>query len=276
MNKRLLLQAKARIAIRKNMFIDTHAHLNYPAVLKDIEAVLERAVQSGVEKIIVPATSYKSSLEVIELVQKYEMLFGAVGIHPTELSDYEESHLKLIDELCAENKIVAVGEIGLDYYWEPFDAAKQKEVLKAQFSIAKSHGLPVIIHNRKSSEDLMQLVCEEYANGKLKGQFHSFSGDREMAKECIRMGFYISFTGNITYKPNESTLLAYEIVKESPVSQLLLETDTPYLPPVPYRGKANEPSFLKHTASKIAELRGISIEELANATTENAKRLFLI
>ena len=258
------------------MFIDTHAHLNCPAIQNDIQAVLDRAYQSGVEQIIVPATSYKTSLEVIELVQKYEMLFGAVGIHPTELSDFEESHLKLIDELCAESKIVAVGEIGLDYYWEPFDAAKQKEVLKAQFSIAKSHNLPVIIHNRKSSEDLMKLVREEYDGGKLKGQFHSFSGDREMAKECTRMGFCISFTGNITYKPNESTLLAFEIVKESPINNLLLETDTPYLPPVPFRGKTNEPSYLKHTAVQIAELRGISTVELANTTTENVKRLFLI
>lgn len=258
------------------MYIDTHAHLNYPAILKDIEAVLERAYSSGVEKIIVPATNLKSSLEVIELIQKYDMLYGAVGIHPTELKDFEESHLAKIDELCRENKIVAVGEIGLDYYWEPYDTALQKEILKAQFRIAKNHNLPVILHNRKSSEDLMQIVREDHDGGKLKGQFHSFSGDRDMAVECIKMGFYISFTGNITYKSNESTLTAYEIVKESPINRLLLETDTPYLPPVPYRGRQNEPSYINHIAEKIAGLRSISASDLAKSTSENAKRLFLL
>ncbi len=258
------------------MFIDTHAHLNHPAFKNNIEEILDRALQNGVEKIIVPATTYKSSLSVVELVQKHDMLYGAVGIHPTELDDYEESHLKLIEELCAEKKIVAVGEIGLDYYWEPYDAARQKEILKAQFRIAKDRNLPVIIHNRNSSVDLMSLVREELEGGKLRGQFHSFSGSIAMANECISMGFCISFTGNITYKPNASTSAAYEIVKEIPISNLLLETDSPYLPPVPFRGKTNESAYVKHTAEKIAELRGISVTELANFTAINAKRLFLL
>jgi TatD DNase family protein len=256
------------------MFIDTHAHLNYPGIQDNIESILKRAAISGVEKIIVPATTYISSLEVVELIQKHDMLYGAVGIHPTELKDFDESHLEKIDGLCKENKIVAIGEIGLDYYWEPYDAELQKNVLKAQLRIAKKHNLPVIIHNRKSSEDLMQILREEYKAGMLKGQFHSFSGDKKMADECIQMGFYISFTGNITYKPNESTLRAYEIIKSAPIDKLLLETDTPYLPPVPYRGKKNEPSYIKYTAGKIAELRGISIDEIGKITVENAKKLY--
>lgn len=256
------------------MFIDTHAHLNYPDILKNMDEILLRAADSGVESIIVPATTYQTSVDITELIQKHKMLYGAVGIHPTELKDFEEKHLSGIEELAKEDKIVAIGEIGLDYYREPYDKELQQRIIKAQFLIAKNAGLPVIIHNRNSTDDLMTIVKEEYDDGKLKGQFHSFSGDEENAKECVQMGFYISFTGNITYKPNAGTLIAYEIVKDTDVHHILLETDTPYLPPVPYRGKQNEPSYVKHTAAKIADLKGISIEELGNVTTANARSLF--
>jgi TatD DNase family protein len=258
------------------MFIDTHAHLNYPDILKDLEEVLQRASDNGVEKIIIPATSYKTSLEIIELAQKHEMLYAAVGIHPTELGDFVETHLSGIETLAKENKVVAIGEIGLDYYWEPYDKELQQHVLRSQFQIAKRMGLPVIIHNRNSSVDLMDVVISEYDNGILKGQFHSFSGDEAMAEKCVGMDFYISFTGNLTYKPNESTLINYSIVKSTDTKHILLETDTPYLPPVPYRGKQNEPSYIKHTAQKIAELKGINIDEVAEISTKNAKKLYNI
>lgn len=258
------------------MYIDTHAHLNYNDLQPELDAILERARTAGVEKIIVPATDLKSSLEIIELIQKYDMLYGAVGIHPTELKDFSEDHLQKIEELCTERKIVAIGEIGLDYHWEPFDAELQKHVLRVQFQIAKTHNLPVIIHNRKSSDDLMKIVREEYDNGKLKGQFHSFSGNIAMAHECIEKGFYISFTGNITYKPNEGTLHTYEIVKAAPITNILLETDTPYLAPMPHRGKKNEPAYVAFTALKIADLKSITVEELGQNTSQNAKVLYSI
>jgi TatD DNase family protein len=256
------------------MFIDTHAHLNYPDIAADIGDYLKRAEDNGVEAIIVPSTSYRTSIEVIELVQKHRMLFGAVGIHPTELKDYEEKHLGAIEELAKQSKIVAIGEIGLDYYWEPYDKGLQRHVLVEQFRIAKRTSLPVIIHNRKSTDDLMEIVREEYEEGALKGQFHSFSAGTKEAAEWVKLGFYISFTGNITYKPNAGTLIAYEIVKNTPVENLLLETDTPYLPPVPYRGRKNEPSYLKYTARKLAELKEMNIESLAEVTVKNAKSLF--
>lgn len=254
--------------------IDTHAHLNDDEVLPYIDEILERAKANGVEKIIVPATNLKSSIQICELVQKHEMLYGAVGIHPNELNDFDVQHLEEIEKLADSPKIVAIGEIGLDYYWKPFDAELEKFVLREQLKIAKRKNLPVILHNRESSEDLINLVSEEYESGKLKGQFHSFSGDETMAKKCVEMGFYISFTGNITYKPNEKTLTAYEIVKQTPLTSLLLETDTPYLPPIPYRGKKNEPSYIIHTAKKIAELKNISEEEVYQQTTANANELF--
>ncbi len=256
------------------MFIDTHAHLNYPDTLNNLDEVLKRAEDSGVTEIIIPATTYHTSLEIVELAQKHKMLYAAVGIHPTELKDFDESHLTLIEELAKENKVVAIGEIGLDFYWQPYDKELQARVIREQFRIAKRCELPVIIHNRNSTNDLMIIVREEYESGKLKGQFHSFSAGIAEAIECVEMGFYISFTGNITYKPNEGTYIAYDIVKNTDASHLLLETDTPYLAPVPYRGKQNEPSYVKHTASKIAELKGLSVEEIGRITSENAKRLY--
>ncbi len=260
------------------MYIDTHAHLNYPDIADEIDAILERAAGAGIEYIIVPATNYSSSLDVIELIQKHDMLYGAIGIHPTELKSatggFHEKHLNEIDNLTSSDKIIAIGEIGLDYYWKPFDKELQQYILKAQLQIAKSRNLPVILHNRESSEDLMQIVSETAEGNKLTGQFHSFSGDEAMAKKCIEMGFYISFTGNLTYKPNEKTLTAYSIVKNTSLENLLLETDTPYLPPVPHRGKRNEPSYIVHTAQKIAELKGLTIEEVGKITTSNAKKLY--
>lgn len=258
------------------MLIDTHAHLNYPDIIANIDDVLLRAADSGIEAIIVPATTYKTSIDIVELVQKHKMLYAAVGIHPTELGDFEEKHLGLIEELTKENKVAAIGEIGLDYYWEPYDKELEIMVFTEQLRIAKRSGLPVIIHNRKSTEDIMRIVKEEYDKGSLRGQFHSFSAGAAEAKECIDMGFYISFTGNITYKPNEGTYTAYDIVRNTPAEHLLMETDTPYLPPVPYRGKQNEPSYLKHTAAKIAELKGITVEKLSEITTANAKNLYKV
>jgi TatD DNase family protein len=258
------------------MYIDTHAHLNDGDIMKDLDMILDRAKSAGIEYIIVPSTNLLNSLVVIELVQKHDMLYAAIGIHPTDLNDFHENHLYEIDKLAKSEKVVAIGEIGLDYYWKPFNKDHQKYILKSQIQIAKNNELPVILHNRESSEDLMMIVNEEYEHGYFKAQFHSFSGSAEMAKNCIEKGFYISFTGNITYKPNEKTREAYEIVKKTPLSNLLLETDTPYLPPVPYRGKQNEPAYLVHTAQKIAELKELDEEELANATSLHAKELFLI
>lgn len=256
------------------MFIDTHAHLNHPELRKDIGAVLERAKNSGIAYIIVPATNYQSSLEVIELAENHDMLFAAVGIHPTELKDFDENHLVEIEKLCKHEKVVAVGEIGLDYYWKPYDKDMEADVLRAQFAIARQNNMPVILHNRESSGDLMKIISEEYQKGRIMGQLHSFSGDPVMAERCIERGFFISFTGNITYKPKEKTLMAYEIAVNCPVENLVLETDSPFLPPVPYRGRRNEPSYLRFTAEKIAELKGINVEDLARITSENAKKLF--
>lgn len=258
------------------MYIDTHAHLNYPELQQNIDEVLERALKAGIKKIIVPATGYQSSLDVIELVQKHDMLFGAIGIHPTELGDFHDKQLYELDSLAKSDKIVAIGETGLDYYWEPFNKELEQYVLRAQIQIAKNNNLPIILHNRESSGDLMHIIEEEYNKEKFSGQFHSFSGGIEMAKKCIEMDFYISFTGNITYKPNDKTKTAIEVLKNVPLENMLLETDSPYLPPVPYRGKKNEPAYLIHTAKKISGIKEIDKEILNEQTTKNAERLYKI
>ena len=256
------------------MYIDTHAHLNYPELHQDIDEILDRAANADIEYIVVPATNYHSSLEVIELVQKHKMLFGAIGIHPTELQDFHENQLYEIDKLAKSEKIVAIGEIGLDYYWKPYDKLMEQYVLRAQIQIAKNNSLPVILHNRESSDDLIRIIEEEYNKSKFTGQFHSFSGDMEMAMKCLKMNFYISFTGNITYKPNDKTRDAKDVVKSIPTDNLLLETDSPFLPPSQYRGKRNEPAYVIQTAGKIAELKGLDIKKLGETTTRNAKKLF--
>lgn len=258
----------------KIYLIDTHAHLNYPAILKNLPEILSRAEDKGIKKIIIPATNYVSSTEIAELIQKHDILYGAAGIHPSEVSSFKQEQLKGIQEIASVKKIVAIGEIGLDYYWKPYDRNLQIYLLDSQIQIALDSDLPVILHNRESSKDLMNTVEKYYKNGKLKAQFHSFSGDMSMAMKCVEMGFYLSFTGNITYKPKASTLNAIDILKKISLENLLLETDTPYLPPLPHRGKQNEPSFLIHTAEKISQIKGIRISELAYSTTQNALRLF--
>jgi len=255
--------------------IDTHAHLNHPELIQDLDEILDRSMNAGIEYIIVPAIDLVTSLDIIELVQKHEMLYAAIGIHPTELEGFHEKNLFDIENLAKSDKVVAIGEIGLDYYWKPYNKELQQHVLKSQIQIAKSNNLPVILHNRESSEDLIHIIESEYKKETFKGQFHSFSGNLDMAKKCIEMGFYISFTGNITYKPNAGTLEAYEIIKNISLTNLLMETDSPYLSPVPFRGKRNEPSYIIHTQEKIAELKEIDKDELEKVTCENAKILFL-
>lgn len=256
------------------MFVDTHAHLNFEDLKNDLPGILERAYDNNVTKIIVPSLSLKSSREVLELCSVSQVLHCAVGIHPNELSDFQERDLYEIEGLCKNTDVVAVGEIGLDYHWKPFDKEKQKFILEAQLEIAKKKNLPVILHNREAFEDLLEIIRTKGAG--LKGQFHAFSGDLQMAKNCTDLGFYLSFAGNITYKPNEDTLIAHQIIKEIGTEYLLLETDSPFLTPEPHRGKVNEPAFIKYTVEKIAELTDNSVREVGRVTSYNAVELYVL
>jgi TatD DNase family protein len=256
------------------LITDTHAHLNHPDLRNNINDIISRAADAGIRYIIIPATDYKSSVEITELVLRHEMLYGAVGIHPSEVMHFREDHLKKIEELASENKIVAIGEIGLDFYWEPYDKELQKYVLEAQLDIAVSRNLPVILHNREASEELMNIISDRKYNRKLKAQFHSFSGSLMMAEECIKLGHYVSFTGNITYKPKPGSQNLIAVVRYVPLDNLLLETDSPYLSPSPMRGKVNEPSYIKHILNKISEIRQLPATEIEIKTWHNSIHFF--
>ncbi|HSW54975.1 MAG TPA: TatD family hydrolase [Ignavibacteriaceae bacterium] len=252
------------------MFIDTHAHLFYPNFFGELDEVISRAKQESVDFILVPATDLKTAEQVVELTKKYDMVYGAVGIHPHDTKDWDESLIPKIEKLAKNKKIAAIGEIGLDYYYDFSPKEKQIEAFKAQIDLALKLDLPIIIHNRDSDEDMMKII-RSYCGSGLKGQFHCFNGSVEDAVELVGMNFMISFTGNITYKKADNLR---RILQHIPPENLLLETDSPFMTPVPHRGKRNEPSYVKFVAEKIAELHKLRIEDVARITSFNAFRIF--
>jgi TatD DNase family protein len=252
------------------MFIDTHSHLFYPNFEDDLDEVIQRARNSGVDFILVPATDLATAKEVTNLTEKYDMIYGAVGIHPHETKDWDSSLLNEIESLASHKKIVAIGEIGLDYFYDYSPKEKQIEAFKSQIDLALKLDLPIIVHNRDSDEDMMEII-NSYCGTGLKAQFHCFNGSLRDAKELMHMGYMISFTGNITFK-NADELR--EVLKNVRIDQLLLETDTPFLTPVPFRGKRNEPAYVKYIAEQVAKAHKLSIEEVGRITSFNAFRIF--
>jgi len=263
--------------------IDTHCHLEMDEFSNDRDEVIERAKNAGIEAIITIGSDLEGCKGAIELSEKYDSVYATVGIHPHDAKDFTEDIYSQLKAWTKNSnpplppftkggrggiKVVAIGEIGLDYHYDNSPREIQKEVFKRQLALAKEIGLPVVIHSREAKKDTLDIVRE---SGIDKGVFHCFSGDMDMAEKVMAMGFYISIAGPVTFK-NARKL--GEIAKAIPDDYLLIETDAPYLTPEPFRGKRNEPSYLVHIARKIAEIRGISIEDLARITTLNAKRLF--
>lgn len=252
------------------MLIDTHVHLNADQFEEDAEAVIERARAAGVEKMVVVGFDTKTIRIAMNLIEQYDFLYAAVGWHPVDAVDFDEEKLAWLEELAAHPKVVAIGETGLDYHWEKSPHEVQKEAFRKQIALAKKVNLPVIIHDREAHEDIVQLLEEENA-GAVGGIMHCFQGDAEMARRCLDMNFYISFGGPVTFK---NAKLPKEVAVTIPADRLLIETDAPYLAPHPYRGKRNEPAYVKLVAEQLAALREISYEELAETTSANAKRVF--
>lgn len=252
------------------MLFDTHVHLNADQFEDDVDEVIQRAKDTGVEKMIVVGFDEKTIKKAMKLVETYEFLYAAVGWHPVDAIDLTEDYLAWIEELASHPKVVAIGETGLDYHWEKSPKDVQKEVFKKQIRLAKRVKLPIIIHDRNAHQDIVNVLEEENAK-EVGGIMHCFGGDISIAKACLEMNFHISFGGPVTFK---NASLPKEVVKEIPLDRLLIETDAPFLAPHPYRGKRNEPAYVKLVAEKIAELKNITYEELAQKTTENAKKLF--
>ncbi len=272
------------------MFIDTHAHLNSKEYNNDLDDTIKRAVDSGVEFIIVPGTDIESSRRAIELAENYEIIYAAVGFHPHDAHKADPEALNIIEKLSRHPKVVAIGEVGLDYHYNFSPQDVQKYVFKRQIEIAQRLNLPVIIHQREAEKDTLQIVRDKVLENPLwrqdgsnamnrfpspRGVFHSFSGDSATAWEVIKLGFYISFPGMVTFKPRKDSINnSHKILEKVSIEHILLETDSPYLTPEPFRGKRNEPAYLKYIAEKIAEVQDLSVEDIGRTSNLGAYKLF--
>lgn len=252
------------------MLFDTHVHLNAEQFNDDLQEVIDRAIAEGVTNMVVVGFDELTIKKAIELAEEYDFIHASVGWHPVDAIDMTPEHLDWLKELASHPKVVALGEMGLDYYWDKSPKEIQKEVFRKQIRLAREVRLPIIIHNRDATADIVEILKEENAE-EVGGIMHCYSGSVETALECIEMNFYISLGGPVTFKNAKKPK---EVAESIPLDRLLVETDCPYLTPHPYRGKRNEPAYVKLVAEEIAGLKGLSFEEIAEATTQNAKKLF--
>ncbi len=254
------------------MLFDTHVHLNAEQFDSDLNEVIGRAKESGVEKMVVVGFDRPTIKKAMELVEEYDFLYASVGWHPVDAIDMTDEDLVWIEELSAHPKVVALGEMGLDYHWDKSPKDVQKEVFRKQIRLARKVQLPIVIHNRDATADIVEILKEENAQ-EVGGIMHCFSGSAETAMECVELNFYISLGGPVTFKNAKKPK---EVANVVPIEKLLVETDCPYLAPHPYRGKRNEPAYVRLVAEEIASIKEISIEEVEKITTENALRVFNI
>lgn len=254
------------------MLIDTHVHLNDEQYEQDIDQVIQRALDAGVERMVVVGFDRPTINRAMELAEKHSFIYAVVGWHPVDAIDCTEEDLNWIEELAAHPKVVGIGETGLDYHWDKSPKEVQQELFRKQIRLAQRVDLPIIIHNRDATADVVQILQEEEA-GITGGIMHCFSGSVETAKQCMEMNFMISLGGPVTFK---NAKMPKQVATEIPLEYLLVETDAPYLAPHPHRGKRNEPAFVALVAEQIAELKGISLEEVEKTTTQNAMKLFSI
>ncbi len=258
----------------KNNFrlVDSHAHIQGKEFAEDLSVVIQRAQEAGVEKIIVVggAGDLSSNVGALELAQSFPGLFSTVGMHPHDAKDVSEEDFKRLKDLTNSFKVVAVGETGLDFYYEHSPRQIQIDLFCRFIQMARETGLPLVVHDREADREVAELLRVE-GKGYLRGVIHCFSGDYEVGKEFLDLGFYLSFTGIITFKNAEPLR---DVVRRLPVDRILVETDSPYLAPVPHRGKRNEPAFVRFVAETIARVRGVPLQEVAETTTRNARDLF--
>ena len=256
------------------MLIDTHAHVNFENYEKRLEEVFQNALNNGVEYMILPGVEVSKWDEIINFCEKYENIYGAIGVHPSEIKGLDDEALNKMKELLQHPKIKAVGEVGLDYYWDKEEEirCKQREAFIKQIKLANEAKKTLIIHDREAHKDSFDIL-KEYRNPDINVIMHCFSGSVEFMKECVKEGYYIALGGVVTFK---NAAKPKEVAVEIPLDRLLVETDCPYLTPHPHRGEENEPAYVKFVAEEIARLKNISFEEVAQATTKNAFKAFNI
>lgn len=254
------------------MIFESHAHYDDSAFDKDRDRLLNSMKEHGIEKIINVGASLRGVEDTVKLMEQYPFVYGAVGIHPDEVGTLDEEKMKWLRRLCDLEKTVAVGEIGLDYYWDKENHEIQKKWFVRQMDLAKETGLPIIVHSRDAAKDTLDIMKAERADH-LTGVIHCYSYSKEHAKEYMNMGYYLGIGGVVTFQ-NAKKL--WEVVEYAPLDYLLLETDAPYLAPVPYRGKRNCSLYLTYVAREIARIKGVSYDEVVDITKKNAEKLFRI
>ncbi len=250
------------------MLIDTHCHLDFPEFDRDREEVIRNARGKGIDYIVNIGSSIEGSRKSVELAEKYDFIYAAVGVHPHEADAFDERARQALDSLAGKKKVVAIGETGLDYYRNYSAAENQKKLFRYSLDLAGKLKLPLVLHNRQAESDTLNILKEGLPHCAV---VHCFSGDESFLKECLALGLFISFTCNITYRKAESLR---NIVRVTPVERMMLETDAPFLSPQGFRGKRNEPAFVSNLAEEVSRIKEIGVGEICRITTENARRFF--
>ena len=253
------------------MIVDSHCHLNYPGLVEDFSEVLERAATAGVSHMLCICSRLSEFDAVRAIAESHDHIYCSVGIHPHDSGDEDPANLSALLELAAYPKVIGIGETGLDFYYDKSPRDIQEDNFRTHIAAARETGLPIIVHTRNADDKTMEILTEEYRNGAFPGLIHCFTAGAELAQLVLDMGFFISFSGIVTFD-NAEDLRA--IAEEVPLERILVETDAPFLAPVPLRGKRNEPAFVVHTAAKLAELKGETPESIGRITSENFFALF--
>ena len=249
--------------------LDSHAHYNDEKFDDDRDTIIKEAYNSGITTIINAGYSLESSKKAIEIANQYKFMYATVGVSPNDIEDLKGNYIEDIEELAKSYKVVAIGEIGLDYYWNKENKEKQKEIFMKQIKLANKLDLPIVIHTREAVMDTIDILKK--IECKKRGVFHCCPLNRELVKEALKLGFYISFAGPVTFKNSKN---ATEIVNLVPIERILIETDSPYLSPEPVRGTRNDSRNVKYIAEKIADIKGLTVEEIAKQTYKNAEKIF--
>ena len=252
------------------MIFDTHAHYDDEQFDIDREELLGKMQEAGIETIVDVGASIETTKKALELAHRYDFIYAAVGVHPSEVAELEDDSIELLRGLSRDEKCVAIGEIGLDYHWPEPEPELQKLWFKRQLNLARQENLPVIIHSRDAAADTLEILRDERAE-EIGGVVHCFSYSKEVARECIKMGFYIGIGGVLTFKNARKMV---EVMEDTPMDRILLETDCPYLAPEPFRGKRNSSLYLPYVVQKMAEIKGISADEVISITRENARTMY--
>lgn len=246
--------------------IDTHAHLD---MYEDWDVIIKNAKENGIKKIIIPAVETEYFQKILDIANSYDDVYCMMGIFPTEAKNWHDGILDDIREFAKNKKVVSIGEIGLDYYWDKSFVDKQKDIFIKQVKLANELGFPIEIHDREAHKDVFDILVEYNKTSDVV--FHCFSGSVEFARECLKQGWYLALGGVVTFK---NAVKTKEVAKDVPLDRLMLETDSPYLTPVPFRGKENQPAYVRYVAEEIAKLREVDVEEIIEATTKNAEKVF--